>query len=55
MILFLTVTQTVGLTAGHTDISLWYILKGCSSIKYPFDKEEFTEICWFHADEIPYH
>ena len=26
--LFLTSTVTVGLTAGHTDVSLWYVLKG---------------------------
>jgi 8-oxo-dGTP diphosphatase len=52
---FLTVTKTVGLTAGHTDISLWYILKGCSSASYIFDSEEFVEICWFSTSEIPYN
>lgn len=25
---FVTVTQTVGLTPGHTDVSLWYLLRG---------------------------
>lgn len=53
--LFLTVTRTVGQTAGHTDISLWYILKGCSSISYAFDSEEFVQICWFSSDQIPYN
>lgn len=53
--LFLTVTKTVGQTSGHTDISLWYILKGCSSISYAFDSEEFVQISWFSSDQIPYN
>lgn len=51
---FLTVTKTVGLTAGHTDISLWYILEGCSSTSYNFDSEEFIQIRWFSPSKIPY-
>lgn len=52
---FLTVTKTVGQSAGHTDISLWYILNGCSSVFYTFDPEEFVQICWFSSDKIPYN
>ena len=52
--LFLTSTLTVGLTAGHTDVSLWYVLKGDSHKAYEFDKEEFNDICWFHLDEVPH-
>lgn len=52
--LFLTSTLTVGLTAGHTDVSLWYVLKGDSHKIYEFDHEEFNDIRWFHLDEIPY-
>lgn len=52
--LFLTSTLTVGLTAGHTDVSLWYVLKGDSNKVYEFDKEEFNEIGWFHLNEVPY-
>lgn len=52
--LFLTSTLTVGLTAGHTDVSLWYVLKGSSQQSYQFDKEEFNSIRWFGLDEIPY-
>jgi 8-oxo-dGTP diphosphatase len=37
--IFLTSTVTVGYTGGHTDVSLWYVLKG---------------IQWFCFDEIPY-
>lgn len=52
---FLTVTKTVGQTAGHTDISLWYILNGCSSDSYAFDTEEFVQIRWFSPIKIPYN
>lgn len=51
---FLTVTKTVGLTAGHTDVSLWYVLKGHHRALYEFDEEEFMVVQWFNLDEIPY-
>lgn len=53
--LFLTVTKTVGQTAGHTDISLWYVLEGSSSVSYAFNIEEFARIRWFYPAEIPYN
>lgn len=49
---FATVTQTVGLTAGHTDVSLWYVLKGSIHDRIQFDRGEFTDIEWFTFDEI---
>ena len=52
--IFVTQTITVGKTAGHTDVSLWYVIKGDSQIKYQYDKTEFSEIKWFHLDKIPY-
>ena len=52
--IFLTSTLTVGLTAGHTDVSLWYVLKGDSNKAYHFDKDEFYSIRWFSFDAIPY-
>lgn len=42
--LFLTSTETVGLTAGHRDVSLWYVLKGNALEHYCFDGEEFHGI-----------
>lgn len=51
---FLTVTKTVGQTAGHTDVSLWYLLKGHADRAYHFDKEEFNQIRWFSPSDIPY-
>ena len=52
--LFLTVTKTAGLTAGHTDVSLWYVLKYDSNHTLEFDREEFYSICWFDLDSIPH-
>ncbi len=52
--IFLTSTLTVGLTAGHTDVSLWYVLKGSQNQSYQYDPSEFNSIRWFGFDEIPY-
>lgn len=52
--IFLTSTLTVGLTAGHTDVSLWYVLRGNVKTSYAFDHEEFHDIRWFPMDAIPY-
>lgn len=51
---FLTVTNTVGNVARHTDVSLWYILKGDRQNLLTFDADEFHQIQWFHHDHIPY-
>jgi 8-oxo-dGTP diphosphatase len=51
---FLTVTKTVGQTAGHTDVSLWYLLKGYANQAYRFDEEEFSQIRWFSPSDVPY-
>lgn len=51
---FVTVSETVGSTAGHTDVSLWYVVKGDKSQEYVFDEDEFNAIEWFHMDEIPF-
>ena len=50
--LFLTSTETVGLTAGHTDISLWYVLKGSKEALFTYDKTEFAGVKWFGFEEI---
>lgn len=49
---FITVTPTVGLTAGHTDVSLWYVLQGDIHTPLRFDRAEFTDMNWFTFDEI---
>ncbi|MGA7870495.1 MAG: NUDIX domain-containing protein [Candidatus Binatus sp.] len=50
--LFITVTPTrkVG---GHTDVSLWYVLRGDNSRAIEFDRGEFHGVRWFGFDEIP--
>lgn len=50
--LFATVTTTVGLTAGHVDVSLWYVLRGDKHAFINFDKTEFTDVEWFSFEEI---
>ncbi|MGE0623212.1 MAG: NUDIX domain-containing protein [Pseudomonadales bacterium] len=50
---FLTVTETVGLTAGHTDVSLWYLLQGDRLEQLEIDGGEFNDVRWFHRDEVP--
>lgn len=52
--IFLTSTITVGLTAGHTDVSFWYVVKGDHQQNYIFDTSEFNAIRWFGFDEIAY-
>ncbi len=51
---FLTVNKTVGQTAGHTDVSLWYVLRGNVSDSLKYDGQEFHQIRWFLPTEIPY-
>lgn len=51
---FLTVTQTTGTTARHTDVSLWYVLRGDCTLSLAFDSGEFHTIRWFALDDIPF-
>jgi 8-oxo-dGTP pyrophosphatase MutT (NUDIX family) len=51
--LFITSTGTVGLTSGHTDISLWYLVKGTEGQKFKYTDEEFSSVRWFTLDDIP--
>ena len=52
--LFLTSTLTVGQTAGHTDVSLWYVFRGNRSDELTFDDSEFNGIRWFHRNHLPF-
>ena len=52
--LMLTVTKTVGNIVEHTDISLWYVLKGDPTQTLEFDPVEFHQIRWFAINEIPF-
>lgn len=52
--LFLTHAVTVNNMAGHTDVSLWYVLQGDSQDTYTYDPDEFSGIAWFDINDIPY-
>lgn len=52
--IFLTITQTVGTTAGHTDVSLWYILLGEQRHVPDYNRDEFHQIAWFPLDAVPF-
>ncbi|HVM94960.1 MAG TPA: NUDIX domain-containing protein [Candidatus Acidoferrales bacterium] len=52
--LMVTVTETVGLTSGHTDVSLWYAIRRSRTEPLTFDASEFNEVRWFHFSEIPF-
>ncbi len=51
--LLLTVSTTVGLTAGHTDVSLWYPIRTTRDQALRFDPDEFAAVRWFAFDAIP--
>jgi 8-oxo-dGTP diphosphatase len=52
--ILVTVTKTVGNVAKHTDVSLWYLLKGDPLCTLEYDPDEFHQIQWFKIDEIPF-
>jgi 8-oxo-dGTP pyrophosphatase MutT (NUDIX family) len=49
--LFLTVTETVGLTAGHTDVSLWYVVELSRDQPVTGRCDEFREARWFSIEK----
>lgn len=51
--LMITCTDTVGLTAGHTDVSLWYVVHTSQAQQICFDAKEFNAVRWFAFPDIP--
>lgn len=49
---FITINQTGGLTLGHTDVSLWYVLRGDIHQRLKFTRDEFNDMNWFTFNEI---
>jgi 8-oxo-dGTP pyrophosphatase MutT (NUDIX family) len=49
---FITQTITVNIGAGHTDVSLWYLLNGNSELQITYDKNEFNGYKWFEYNEV---
>jgi 8-oxo-dGTP diphosphatase len=52
--LMITISETVGTTAGHTDVSLWYVLRIDPNARLKFDETEFHDVRWFDFDSIPF-
>lgn len=52
--LMVTCTTTVGVTAGHTDVSLWYVVRASRTQALTFDRAEFESVQWFQLEEIPF-
>ncbi|MFC0623861.1 NUDIX hydrolase [Kribbella deserti] len=49
---FITITETVGIDHGHTDVSLWYVLIGQRGMPLTPDPAEFREARWWTPAEI---
>ncbi|WP_328323884.1 NUDIX domain-containing protein [Kribbella sp. NBC_00382] len=49
---FVTVTETVGIDHGHTDVSLWFVLHGWRGMPMTVDLTEFRAARWWTAGEI---
>ncbi|WP_305782431.1 NUDIX hydrolase [Symbioplanes lichenis] len=50
--IFLTVTTTVGVDAGHVDVSLWYPAKVSRTAELTVDAGEFAAVRWWTRAEI---
>jgi len=53
--LMVTVTETVGLSHGHTDVSLWYAVRGSRNATLDYDRSEFNDVRWFPFSQTPLH
>jgi hypothetical protein len=49
---FVTVTETVGVDHGHTDVSLWFLLRGQRGMAMTLDVTEFRSAQWWTPGEI---
>jgi 8-oxo-dGTP diphosphatase len=53
--LMVTCTTTVGLTAGHVDVSLWYVVSADKRESIQFDEQEFAGVKWFRFSDLLLH
>jgi 8-oxo-dGTP diphosphatase len=49
---FVTVTTTIGLDAGHTDVSLWFVSDGSRRLEMTVDRVEFRGSRWWTLQEV---
>ncbi|WIT13625.1 NUDIX hydrolase [Paucibacter sediminis] len=52
--LMITLAETVGLTAGHTDVSLWYVVRAERGQVLKYDEDEFNGVSWFSFSDVPF-
>jgi 8-oxo-dGTP diphosphatase len=52
--LMITATETVGLTSGHIDVSLWYLVRAERAQTIKYDEAEFNGVRWFDFSELPF-
>ncbi len=52
--LMITITDTVGLTSGHTDVSLWYPVQADPEQTLQLDRDEFHGAQWFVLAALPF-
>jgi 8-oxo-dGTP pyrophosphatase MutT (NUDIX family) len=52
--LMITATETVGLTSGHIDVSLWYLVRANRTQTLKYDEAEFNGVRWFDFSELPF-
>jgi 8-oxo-dGTP pyrophosphatase MutT (NUDIX family) len=50
--MFLTVTRTVGMDAGHTDVSLWFVLECAQGQAMRPDRGEFHRVRWWTPADV---
>jgi 8-oxo-dGTP diphosphatase len=50
--LLVTVARTGGLSANHTDVSLWFVFEGSPVDAVVPDENEFVEVRWWRFDDI---
>jgi 8-oxo-dGTP pyrophosphatase MutT (NUDIX family) len=52
--LMVSCTATVGISAGHTDVSLWYVVRASRAQPIRFDEREFNAVKWFEPSQVPF-
>jgi ADP-ribose pyrophosphatase YjhB (NUDIX family) len=50
--LMITQTKTEGISAGHIDVSLWYVFSGSEDTQMAPDEGEFSAVRWWPLDQI---
>jgi 8-oxo-dGTP diphosphatase len=53
--LMVTCRETEGISAGHIDVSLWYVVRASRQQVLAYDPGEFKSISWFSFAETPFH